>query len=163
MTNGGRKYRRMLPHSAILLTCIKRQMVSKTNFRSFWEWPFHTGFTVHVQVWFMRCTIISKCRFILTLCVDELLILCILETLKGMLWQTAKTQMKCSIVLYFIMACRAAFDHSMHCFKDRTTPCFRKFYLWHLNVHNGQSHNYCINMYGKIHQNTKELLLTSSI
>ena len=38
----------MLPleHSAILLTCIKRLLVFKTNFRSFGEWPFYTGFTV---------------------------------------------------------------------------------------------------------------------
>ena len=41
-------------HSAILLTCIKRQLVLKTNFLSFWEWPFYTGFTVLVQAvyWF---------------------------------------------------------------------------------------------------------------
>ena len=32
---------------------------------------------------------------------------------------------------------------------------FKKFYLWPLKVQNGQSHTYCINMYGKIHQNSK--------
>ena len=39
----------MLPlqeHSAILLTCIKRLLVLKTNLWSFWEWLFYTGFTV---------------------------------------------------------------------------------------------------------------------
>ena len=32
----------MLPleHSAILMTCIKRYLVLKTNCPSFWEWPF---------------------------------------------------------------------------------------------------------------------------
>ena len=36
-----------LEHSAILLTCIKRYLVLKTYFRSFFlEWPFYTGFTV---------------------------------------------------------------------------------------------------------------------
>ena len=34
-------------HSAILLTCIKRLLVLKTNFQSFWEWPFYTGFTAN--------------------------------------------------------------------------------------------------------------------
>ena len=47
--NEGRKYCRMLPleHSAILLTCIKWLLVLKTNFLSFWEWPFKTGLTVY--------------------------------------------------------------------------------------------------------------------
>ena len=31
---------------AILLTCIKRLLVLKTNFLSFLEWPFYTGFAV---------------------------------------------------------------------------------------------------------------------
>ena len=52
MTNGneGRKYCRILPleHSAILLTCIMRYLVLKTKLMSSWEWPFYTGFTVHV-------------------------------------------------------------------------------------------------------------------
>ena len=54
MTNGslmkvGQKYGRMLPleHSAILLACIKRQLVLKSKF-CFLEWPFYTGFTVYV-------------------------------------------------------------------------------------------------------------------
>ena len=35
----------MLPleHSAILLICVKRLLVLKTNFWSFLEWPFYTG------------------------------------------------------------------------------------------------------------------------
>ena len=38
----------MLPleHSAILLTCIKRQSVLKTYFCVLFEWPLKTGFTV---------------------------------------------------------------------------------------------------------------------
>ena len=38
----------MLPleHSAIRLTCIKQLLVLKTNFQSFLESPFYTGFTV---------------------------------------------------------------------------------------------------------------------
>ena len=38
----------MLPleHSAILLTCIKRQLVLKTNFLSSFGWLLKTGFTV---------------------------------------------------------------------------------------------------------------------
>ena len=34
----------------MLLTCIKRQLLLKTNFRSFWEWPFYTGFPVHLHL-----------------------------------------------------------------------------------------------------------------
>ena len=39
----------MLPleHSAILLTCIKQQLVLKTNFGVLFKWPFKTGFTVY--------------------------------------------------------------------------------------------------------------------
>ena len=39
-------FERMLPfeHSAILLTCIKWQLVLKINLLCFWEWPFYTGF-----------------------------------------------------------------------------------------------------------------------
>ena len=49
LLNEGRKYCRMLPleHSAILLTCSKRQSVLKTIFWSFWEWQFYVGFTVY--------------------------------------------------------------------------------------------------------------------
>ena len=47
----------MLPleHFAIFLTCIKRQLVLKTNFRSFCEWPFLTGFHILVlqEYWVM--------------------------------------------------------------------------------------------------------------
>ena len=41
-----------LEHFAILLTCIKRELVLKTNLWSFLEWPFYTGFTVarHVKI-----------------------------------------------------------------------------------------------------------------
>ena len=31
---------------AILLTCIKRLLVLKTNFWSFFEWPFYTDFAL---------------------------------------------------------------------------------------------------------------------
>ena len=34
-------------HSAILLTCIKRYLVLKTNFWYLLEWPFYTSFTVY--------------------------------------------------------------------------------------------------------------------
>ena len=34
-------------HSAIFLTCNKRYLVLTTNFWTFWEWLFYTGFTVH--------------------------------------------------------------------------------------------------------------------
>ena len=42
----------MLPleHSAILLTCIKRYSVLKTNFCVLFEWPLKTGFTVIVNL-----------------------------------------------------------------------------------------------------------------
>ena len=39
-----------------------------------------------------------------------LLALCILETPKRVLWQTVKTQMKCSIMLHFIRVCTVLFD-----------------------------------------------------
>ena len=35
-----------LEHSAILLTCIKRYLVLKTNFGVLFGWPLETGFTV---------------------------------------------------------------------------------------------------------------------
>ena len=35
-----------MEHSAILLTCIKRLSVLKTNFGLLFEWPLKTGFTV---------------------------------------------------------------------------------------------------------------------
>ena len=34
----------------VLLTCIKRYLVLKTRFWSFWEWPFYTGFTIHEKM-----------------------------------------------------------------------------------------------------------------
>ena len=34
----------------MLLTCIKRQLVLKTNLWSLSEWPFYTGFTVYVHI-----------------------------------------------------------------------------------------------------------------
>ena len=45
----GQKYCIMLPleHLAILLTCVKRQSVLKTNFGLLFELSFKTGFTVH--------------------------------------------------------------------------------------------------------------------
>ena len=48
LINEDRKYCRMLPleHSAMLLTCIKRYLVLKTNFCVIFEWPLKTGFTV---------------------------------------------------------------------------------------------------------------------
>ena len=39
--------------------------------------------------------------------------------------------------------------------RDRNASKIRKFYLKPLKVQNVQSHTYCINMYGTIHQNTK--------
>ena len=32
--------------------------------------------------------------------------------------------------------------------RDRNTSSFRKFYMYPLKVHTGQSHTHCINMYG---------------
>ena len=48
--NAGQKYCRMLQgeHSAILWTFIKLPFVIKTFVLSIFEWPFKTGFTVHV-------------------------------------------------------------------------------------------------------------------
>ena len=48
--NAGQKYCRMLQgeHSAILLTFIKLSFVIKIFVLSSFEWPFYTGFTVHV-------------------------------------------------------------------------------------------------------------------
>ena len=50
----------MLPleHSAILLTCIKRLLVIKTNFWYFSEQPFYTGFTVQLKE-YLPCKISS--------------------------------------------------------------------------------------------------------
>ena len=42
-------------------------------------------------------------------------------------------------------------------FWDKNTSLFRKVYLWPLKEHNGQSYANSINMYRKIHQNTKGL------
>ena len=48
--NAGQKYCRMLQgeHSAIFSTFIKLQFVIKIFILSSFEWPFYTGFTVHV-------------------------------------------------------------------------------------------------------------------
>ena len=48
--NAGQKYCRM--HSATLSTFIKLPFVIKTFVLSIFEWPFYTGFTVHV---YMEC------------------------------------------------------------------------------------------------------------
>ena len=47
MTNGSLMKVERNADSAILLTCINRYSVLKTNFWSFFEWPHKTGFTVH--------------------------------------------------------------------------------------------------------------------
>ena len=56
----------------------------------------------------------------------------------------------------------AAFHQGLHYLLRLKEPSgteihhtLENFYLWPIKVHNGQSHTYCINMYGKIHQNTK--------
>ena len=48
--NAGQKYCRMLQgeHSSILLTFIKLPFVIKIFVMSIFEWPFYTGFTLHV-------------------------------------------------------------------------------------------------------------------
>ena len=49
MTNGSLMRVEVLqnaPLGAILLTCIKRQLVLKTNSGLLFEWPLKTGFTV---------------------------------------------------------------------------------------------------------------------
>ena len=50
--NAGQKYCRMLQgeHSAILLTFIKLPFVIKIFVLSIFEWPFYTGFSLHVMV-----------------------------------------------------------------------------------------------------------------
>ena len=48
MTNGSlMKVESIAEHSAILLTCIKQNLVFKTNFGLLFEWPLKTGSTVH--------------------------------------------------------------------------------------------------------------------
>ena len=49
--NAGQKYCRMLQgeHSAILSTSIKLPFVIKIFVLSIFEWPFYTGFTVHIK------------------------------------------------------------------------------------------------------------------
>ena len=49
--NAGQKYCRLLQgeHSAKLLTFIKLPVVIKIFVLSTFEWPFYTGFTVHVR------------------------------------------------------------------------------------------------------------------
>ena len=51
LLNAGQKYCRMLheEHSAILSTFIQLSNVIKIFVLSFFEWPFYTGFTVHVK------------------------------------------------------------------------------------------------------------------
>ena len=41
-------------HSAILVTFIKLQFVSKISFLSIFEWPFYIGFTVNCYLSGMR-------------------------------------------------------------------------------------------------------------
>ena len=55
--NESRKYCRMLPlqHYAIRLTCIKRSLLLKSNFWTFWERPFYTGFAIHYKYWLTLC------------------------------------------------------------------------------------------------------------
>ena len=50
--NAGQKYCRMLSggFAAILLTFIKLLYVIKIIVLSIFEWPFYTGFTVHVRI-----------------------------------------------------------------------------------------------------------------
>ena len=48
MTNGSlMKVKSIAEYTAILLTCIKRQLVLKTNFWYFSEWSFYTGLNVY--------------------------------------------------------------------------------------------------------------------
>ena len=47
LLNAGQKYCRML--SAILATFIKLPVVIKIFVLSIFEWPFYTGFTVHIK------------------------------------------------------------------------------------------------------------------
>ena len=50
--NAGQTYCRMLQreHSAILSTFIKQPVAIKTFILSIFEWPFYTGFSVHVTI-----------------------------------------------------------------------------------------------------------------
>ena len=50
LLNASQKYCRMLQreHSAILSSFIKLPIVIKTIVLSIFEWPFYTGFTVHI-------------------------------------------------------------------------------------------------------------------
>ena len=59
------------------------------------------------------------------------------------LLQTVNNQMKCSIKLHFIRVCTVCLDYLKALFKD--IDLFRK----------RCTGTYCINMYRRIHQNTK--------
>ena len=50
--NAGQKYCRMLQgeHSAVISTFIKLSFVMKFFLLSIFQWPFYTGFTVHVYI-----------------------------------------------------------------------------------------------------------------
>ena len=57
--NEGQKYgafSNTLEHSAILLTCIRRSLVLKTNFSLLFEWLLKTGFTVFLYFCFLFYT-----------------------------------------------------------------------------------------------------------
>ena len=63
--NAGQKYCRMLQgeHSAILLTFIKLPFVIKIIVLSISEWPFCTGFTVHIvtNIYMIKMKSLIKC------------------------------------------------------------------------------------------------------
>ena len=42
---------KIMGHSAILSTFIKLPFIIKTFVLSIFEWPFYTGFTVHLMIW----------------------------------------------------------------------------------------------------------------
>ena len=61
--NAVKKYCRMIKgeHSAILMTFIKQPIVIKIFVLSIFEWPFYTGFTVHVTCFnAIHCKILTS-------------------------------------------------------------------------------------------------------
>ena len=71
------------------------------------------------------------------------------ETPKRVLLQTAKTQMKCSIMLHFIRVYTVWKGKKI--FSQKNTICFWNYNLPPLDRHNGLSQVYCIKQEGIIH------------
>ena len=70
------------------------------------------------------------------------------KTSKGVLLQTVKTQMKCSIMLHFIRVCSVKVRKI---FRQNNTICFENYNPTPLNMYNGLSQSYCIKPERRIH------------